>query len=683
MTRKERKERQRQAAQDKKDGVIPQPVVSKRKKKEVKRDNRLDPGQGFWKRNLIPALILLALPFVLYASTLKFGYVLDDQIVLYENDFVTTKIVNQEDGGDWYNPNTWNMSGVWDILSEETFTGYLGEQKDLVEGGRYRPLSLVSFAIEYSIFGDNAGLFHLFNIIWYALLGLLIFRILSMLFPSKDKRWYFAIPFIASILYMAHPIHTEAVANIKGRDEIMTFTLALLALYLSLRYVLQPKVFYLVASGLIFLLALLAKENAITFLAIIPMTIWTFSSVSIGQNVKVVIPLLLATIAYLAIRFQVIGYLLDSGKEITKLLNDPFIEMTGGEKYATIFYTLWRYIQLLFYPHPLTHDYYPYHIPKIGWADLRAIGPLFLYMGMTGYAVFKLWTKKAFPAYAILFFVITLSITSNMVVGVGTFMNERFAFMPSLGFTMLVAYWLVNYLPRKGNNWKSIRMASMILAGLLLAGYTYKTLDRVPDWKDGWTLNLSASKVSKNSARMNNFMGYEYYKMANATSDRELKRQYLDQATPYMDHALEIYPTYSDALNGKAGILAGYYGLDRDLTTLLNGFYQLLAVRNSTYIDSYLEYLNKRGANPELTNFYHHTGYTLFIENQRDLQRAAKYLNYGIQLDPNSAILNQDICILKYLQGRNQEAINYGRRALSLDPTLTEARKYIELAQNN
>ena len=80
---------------------------------------------SFWKKNWWKALIIFLLPFALYYQSTNFGYVLDDQIVVSENKF-TKK----------------GFEGIGDLLTNESMTGYFGEQKDLVEGNRYRPLSL-------------------------------------------------------------------------------------------------------------------------------------------------------------------------------------------------------------------------------------------------------------------------------------------------------------------------------------------------------------------------------------------------------------------------------------------------------------------------------------------------------------------------------------------------------------
>ncbi len=190
----------------------------------------------------ITAIVLLGIVFVFYGKTINYDYVLDDQIVITKNQY-TTRGVN----------------GVYDLLTHETFEGFFKEKKILVEGGRYRPLSLVTFAMEWSLFAKektdknghpvmdpegkiifegNPHISHLINILLYALTGLMIYFLLYQLFPPKSKKpWFWNIPFICAFIFILHPIHIEAVANIKGRDEIMALLGSLSALYFGLRSV--------------------------------------------------------------------------------------------------------------------------------------------------------------------------------------------------------------------------------------------------------------------------------------------------------------------------------------------------------------------------------------------------------------------------------------------------------------
>src|SRR5678816_2407002 len=104
-------------------------------------------------------------------------------------------------------------------------------------------------------------------------------------------------------------------------------------------------------------------------------------------------------------------------------MNNPFYGMSFGEKMATVFYTLLLYLKLLVYPHPLTHDYYPYHIHMMHWTDWAPILSLLLHSVFIVVMV-KGWKKKTTWSYSIAFYLVTLSIVSNLVISVGTFMNE-------------------------------------------------------------------------------------------------------------------------------------------------------------------------------------------------------------------------------------------------------------------
>jgi len=115
-----------------------EPPKSTIKKKIKTSEPSLKWTSNFWQDNKFPALILFVLSIALYIQSVQFDFVLDDKIVLNENGLVKK-----------------GFSGIGDILSTESMTGYFGEEKQLVAGGRYRPLSLVTFAIEHQFFGGT------------------------------------------------------------------------------------------------------------------------------------------------------------------------------------------------------------------------------------------------------------------------------------------------------------------------------------------------------------------------------------------------------------------------------------------------------------------------------------------------------------------------------------------------
>jgi len=321
--------------------------------------------ENFWRKNVFPAIFLVALTFGLYYQSVRFGYVLDDLIVIEENKFTKQGI-----------------AGIKDILTTESMTGYFGEQKNLVQGNRYRPLSLVTFAMEYEFHqGLNPATSHFINILLYALTALLLFVVLHLLFPIGDMSAWVHIPFWTSLIFVVHPIHVEAVANIKGRDEIMALLFSLASLYAALRYMDKNSSYWLSFSSVFLFLGLLSKENAITFLAVIPMTIYFFNKNNAQGLAKLMVILSGITLLYLWIRFSFSG--VPSLTAVSQdLMNNPFLGMTFLEKMSTIFYTLGKYVLLLVFPHPLTHDYYPYAIPKVNITNPYALASILLYAGM-------------------------------------------------------------------------------------------------------------------------------------------------------------------------------------------------------------------------------------------------------------------------------------------------------------
>jgi hypothetical protein len=599
-------------------------------KKSKKTANRNDPKPAArvkpklpepikWREHFVTLIVLFILPILLYVA-LPFlkdpnhlsekQYVLDDKMVLSENQYVKE-----------------GVSGIWSLITEDTWQGYLRarykeevkdstvsyeqylkSQESQLPGGRYRPLSLISFALEYDFFGLTASSYFIVNVLLYGLTAVLIFILLAYLFPLRDGKWW-NIPFIAALLFALHPIHTEVVANIKSRDDILAMLFSLASLYIFLKYFQSGKKQMMWVGTVLFFLAIMAKENAITFLAIIPLTAYFFHSVSFKKLFNAMLPLLGVTLVYVFIRTEAVGYFFDSGKAVFDLMNDPFVEAKKGEKLPTIFFTLWLYLQLLFFPLQLTHDYYPYQVPLMSWDDFRATLSFILYLALGVYSLLVLKKRKVI-AYCFLYFVITLSIVSNLFLSIGTFMNERFVYMPSLGFCIFLAFVCVTWLPKIKKIPAPVIIGMTIIAFYSL-GFAYKTVIRVPDWKTDKSLSFSAVKVSFNSSRANQFCGYYLYRDALEEKDSVKQIMMLDEALPYIDKALKIYPEYSESLKTKAGIMAAYFQQDGNLDKLLNSFYDIQMVKQTPFVDQYLNYLDPRADRKKMQAFYMRLGFAL------------------------------------------------------------------------
>ena len=562
----------------------------------------------------------------LYLQTVAYDFVLDDQVVYSENSFVQK-----------------GVSGIPDILLNEGFVGYFGERRSLVVGDRYRPLSLVTFAVEHQIVGNKPWLGHLINSLLYGLLVFLIFGLIRNWvkeWKEKDLIW---IAIVITGLFALHPTHVEAVANIKGRDEILAALFMILALR-TVRPASESLSFWKTSWMLpIFVfLAAMSKEHGLTLLALVPMTQILVYKHSWKKILQGFILVGLGIAAYFGMRYMALGQIIPSAAAVTgDLMNNPFLEMDENQTWATIMYTWLRYLGLLLFPHPLTHDYYPYHIDIKEWSDISVIFSSLVYIVLGILAAFS-WKKRPWLTWSIGAFVLTLLPASNMFFTVGTFMNERFLFFPSLGFAIAIGM-VVGSGVYASKSW--IRTIAFVFLGTWFLGYAARTVTRIPAWKSGATLNQAAIKVSGNSARINLFVGTDYFNEAQAIQNRQEKKVLLEKARKHLEKSVRIYPMYGSGNNMLSGTCAEQFKLDNNAKKLLQCFEQIATFRPDTeYLNQFLDFLKGRGDYiPELIDYYTRVGYNRLYMERSNFPASLQYLREANELNPGSRDLYQKL----------------------------------------
>jgi tetratricopeptide (TPR) repeat protein len=655
--------------------------MAKQKRKQATKVTPQLPN--WWTNTTLHAILIFSLSFLLYSNTLTHGYTQDDAIVLYDNMFTT-------DG----------VSGIGGLLTKDTFFGFFKEagKANLVEGGRYRPLTLIQFAIGWELFGDQPFIYHLMNVLWYAVTCVVVYFLMRRLLLRYQNPLY--VTFIAlgtSLLFLAHPIHVEAVANIKGRDEIMTLLGSIGALYVVLRGFDEQKEWMTLVSAVLFLLGLMAKENAITFLAVVPISFYIFRKTTIAQSLAQTLPFFAVAIAYLVIRFSILGF--GFGESSGELMNNPFLKLENGtwvdftfsEWSATIIYTLGKYVQLLLFPHPLTHDYYPRQVDIMNWTDISVLLSCLLYVGMTVYALIRL-PKRDPVSYAILFYLITLSIVSNIVFPIGTNMGERFLFVPSLGFCLLASL-LLWRLGRKLATQKAIQQIAQLkvplaIVGLLFVAYAAKSFTRNFVWTDNFTLFTTDVYTSPNSAKVrNSAAGALLEKAATVANDQERERM-AREALGHATEAIRIHPTYKNAylLKGNAhnylreydaSIAAYEYALQLDsdyrdaqnnlgITYREAGRYYGEQRGDAAKSIGYLE--NALQLKPQDVEVLRLLGIAYGVSGQPD--KTATYLERALVLSPQNASILYNLSAAYGQLGQTEKAQTYFDRAKAIDPTI-------------
>ena len=582
------------------------------------------------------SLVILAL----YWQVTGFDFVLDDKMVITENKYVLK-----------------GLSGLKEIFTKDSMSGYLGDNPNLLTGGRYRPLSLAIFAAGYQFFGLNRFFFHLMNIIAYLITCLLAWKLLHNLFKEKYSGSQFAwVLFVATLLFAVQPVHTEVVANIKGLDEILSCLFAFAGFLAFLDYPVSRDKKLLIPGLLSLFLSFLAKESSLPFVVLIPLGLIYFRRIPVHKAFRIFLLLLIPAAAYFLMRYQALGYLLTGKVHETGIMNSPFIEASFSQKYGTIALIILLYLKLLFFPHPLTHDYYPWQVP---------LTPIYHPLALLAFIVVILlivisirqYYRKTLLSFVILYFFLTISIVSNILINVGTLMNERFLFIPSLALSLLV-FSLFDLLKVK----KIVLFYA--LAGIFVAGFTFKTLTRLPDWKTMKSLDSADVRVSKNSARQNLFYAVDLFQEIQAGKDPETKSKLIREGIPYINRSLQIYPDYADALNMKAGFAVEKFNLDNNLQVLLDTFLTVIRIRDVKYADEYAVWLSRRYDKKMMSEYFFKAGYTVYTVQKKDFQKGLDYLMYGYNLDPTHRGILFGLCVVNYLSVKFANSANYGNQYL-------------------
>lgn len=442
-------------------------------------------------------------------------------------------------------------------------------------------------------------------------------------------------------------------------------------------------------AALVFFLGMLSKENVITMLAVAPITLWWFSKNKSVPWLHSLLPILIASALFLVIRAKVTG--LQSGKEPMEMMNNPFIKIENGiyvpftteERTATIVYTMGKYVQLLFFPFPLTHDYYPRHIEIQHWSNPLVILSFLLWLGLL-YAVVKGWKSRSWYAYAILFYVCTMSITSNLIFPIGTNMSERFAFLPSYGFALAAGIFITTLLESR------FRKPATIGAGILLLVLGAWTLIRSNVWKDNHTLFTTDIHTSGRSAKLLNAVGGDLVTRAEKEKDEGLRREMLVEAQGYLRRALEIHPNYKlsylllgnshfhlqeleQAIKYFRHVLSmdpNYAEGRRNLGVALREYGKVLGEKNNnltgaiSLLEEALTYL------PDDFQTYHLLG--VAYGQKGETQKAISFFQKEIQLAPKNASAYFNLGIAYRQAGNEQLANENFEKARALDPNLPQ-----------
>lgn len=419
-------------------------------------------------------LLLAAVAAAVYANTLGNGFVNDDEHLVLLNPWLES------------------FRSVATIFGEDAWGFVPGPP--IAEF--YRPLMHLFYLVTYQLCGPRAWGFHLVNVLLHAANTILVYLLAIRWVGggveterTADRAAYLPgrwLPFVAALLFGVHPVHTEAVAWIAALPELAFSLFGLSALYLhAAPGAASPR--RLGAAAALFLLALLAKETAITLLAIavVQDRIVRRETGVLGFDGRRLMPFLGATGLYLLLRARVL-----TGDSIAA---SHSWNLDPAQWLLNVLALFADYLRLLLLPVDLLY-WRPFR-PLTSFATAEGLIALLVGLGFTG-AVVLAWRRSKLAVLALAWIVAPLTPTFLLDRFPRTPFAERYLYLSVLGFALLVAMAWAAVARRR-----ALRGVAAVTLVAVTAAYATATVARNQVWADAYTLFMDSVRKAPDTPR--------------------------------------------------------------------------------------------------------------------------------------------------------------------------------------
>ena len=444
---------------------------------------------------------------LLYLPALGFDFVYDDHYQVLTNRSVLS--------GDR------SIGSVLKLFLEATFPGDL-----------YRPITVISYRLNYLVTGLSANAFHLINIMLHAAISALVYIVVR---PFTSR---LCTALIAAIWFAILPIHVEAVAKIVGRAELLATLFGIASLLTFPHFTTKHLVLRLAVSTTLFTAAVLSKESALSFLALIPLygillNKRTGDLRPLKSICLLTIPLLLCAGLAIAARLMILGehWLPLTNPDVfyseNPLLQEPFIR-----RLWPALVHLGYYMTLMLVPLKLSADY------SMGHAEYWSFVFSPMAYCMSGILVLFIAIALRFRNSAHVYFAawipISFALTINVLTPIGTIMADRLAYLPSVGFCAFCTL-AIERLWSESN----IRRATLLLSATAILGFhLYQSYMRLPVWQNNHV--LFSQTVIDNASSPKAAINYGTH-LLYTTKDYKLAEQQIARAIELDSTRIEYY----------------------------------------------------------------------------------------------------------------------------------------------
>jgi protein O-mannosyl-transferase len=382
--------------------------------------------------------VVFALAVALYLPTVTYNFVQDDRVIVVGNPAVHSLSLAVQGFARPY----WPLPNA---------------------GGLYRPLTILSYALDWRFAGGKPWLFHLMNSLWHGLAAVLVVIVVMRWLPEPAA-------LAAGLVFALHPVHVEAVASVVGRAELLA-AVGLLGAVVTARRGWWPAA---VACAAV---AMFSKEHGVVAGLLILIDDWLRPPDARRYPVGLYIALGVVTAGFLAIWMRI-------GGAATADVAAPFVAASTGERLALSFSAIARAARLLLWPTGLSADYGPQVLRVPAGLSLAEAAGGAVTAGVLSLGLFgrSRWPALSFAALAT---ALSCLPTSNLLFASGIVLAERNLYVAVLLVAVAVGYAVVHGGLRWGSRPAGIAVVALTL---ILAASSF---GRLGTWRDNRSFLLA------------------------------------------------------------------------------------------------------------------------------------------------------------------------------------------------
>jgi len=403
-------------------------------------------------------IFIVGLTLAVFANTISGEFVFDDPDFIVENPGVKTL---DNFGGFFFDPGRTTRS---DILRYHV----------------WRPLTTISFAINYRLSGLNVRPWHAVNIALHALCAVFVFLLARRALGNESMAA------LAAAIFAVHPAQAESVALVASRANPLALAFLLPSLFLALKAsetTSSARRLWLIATSLLlFAAALLSKESAI----VLPILIFISIILIPGQKARahrlgrLILPFFVVAGLYILTRWEILGVMAQRS-------------MRGGSLAShllTIVQSSAVYLKLAIFPLHMTVSHaQPANEILFGWRSLVAA----VAVAAVFFGAIRLRRISAVYTYGLAWFYISLLPVLN-IVPINAFVSDRFLYAPLIGLALFMVRGVNDIFGER-------RRAAIALLLLIIAIVSVRTATRNRDFLDDMSLWSAEIGINPRNAK--------------------------------------------------------------------------------------------------------------------------------------------------------------------------------------